>query len=511
MAKILAIDDKQDNLMLVSALLKNLIPDCLVLTSQSGKSGIVTTKKERPDVVLLDIRMPEMDGFEVCRRLKSDESTKHIPVIMITAVAKDSTSRVEGLDSGADAFLTKPIDPSELAAQVKVALRIKYAEDRLRNEKDFLEEMVNKRTKALRESENRFQNLVENLLVGIAIIKNNMIIYQNPEQDRIFGNIYQNTDIRSIRFIHPDDRDQICDFYRKALAGKTDNKPITFRFFPEMSKNAEIDMKWVQFRASRVSFENEKALLFCMIDITRTKELERLVNIEDKMSSLGRIAAGIAHEIRNPLSTINIYLSLLQRYYTNPDHLDCESLDTINESIEKMETASRKIETVIKRVLDFSRPNTPKMGIVDINDCIRGTLEFTEVMLLKNSVGIKTLFQDDLPQCYIESQAISQVILNLISNAVQAMKEMSGNKQITIKTVTENNYICIKISDTGPGIPQGIRDRIFDPFYTTRSSGSGIGLSISHRIVTDHGGFLNVSNIKSGGAQFVIKLPVKSG
>ncbi len=144
--KILAIDDKMDNLVALSALLKNLMPGCAVITAQSGPAGIAKAKVELPDAILLDIVMPDMDGFETCRRLMSDETTKHIPVIMITAIKTDQQSRIKGLDIGANAFLSKPIDEVELVSQVKVALRIKNAEDALREERNSLEISVKERT-----------------------------------------------------------------------------------------------------------------------------------------------------------------------------------------------------------------------------------------------------------------------------------------------------------------------------------------------------------------------------
>lgn len=106
MPKILAIDDKQDNLITISALLKNLIPDCTVITSDSGAEGIKKAEAEQPDAILLDIKMPEMDGYEVCRHLKSNEKTKHIPIVMLTAIKTDPQSRTKGLNLGADAFLS---------------------------------------------------------------------------------------------------------------------------------------------------------------------------------------------------------------------------------------------------------------------------------------------------------------------------------------------------------------------------------------------------------------------
>jgi len=151
MQKILAIDDKLDNLVSLSALLKNLLPGCTVITAQSGMEGIEKAKAEFPDAILLDVKMPGMDGFETCRRLATGESTKHIPVIMLTATTTDPRSLIEGLECGANAFLTKPINQYELVSQVKVALRIKKAEDALRKEKESLDRMVEERTAALRE------------------------------------------------------------------------------------------------------------------------------------------------------------------------------------------------------------------------------------------------------------------------------------------------------------------------------------------------------------------------
>ncbi|WP_321493396.1 response regulator [uncultured Desulfobacter sp.] len=142
---ILAIDDNQDNLVTISVLLKLLIPNSDVITASSGEEGIHKAIIERPDTILLDIHMPGMDGFETCRELKKIEATAFIPVIMLTAVRTDSKSRVRALDIGADAFLTKPIDEAALAAQVRAMLRIKKAEDRLRDENAHLEELVKER------------------------------------------------------------------------------------------------------------------------------------------------------------------------------------------------------------------------------------------------------------------------------------------------------------------------------------------------------------------------------
>lgn len=171
MRKILAIDDQPDNLTTIKAVIINNIPNCEVITALSGKEGIRIAKKEQPDTILLDIIMPQMDGFETCQKLKEDETTKHIPIILVTAIKTDSKSRVRGLDTGADAFVAKPIDAIELSAQVKVMLRIKEAEDKLREEKEALRGDVTKKTSELKVSEEKYQNMFENMLNGFAYHK----------------------------------------------------------------------------------------------------------------------------------------------------------------------------------------------------------------------------------------------------------------------------------------------------------------------------------------------------
>jgi CheY-like chemotaxis protein len=147
--KIMVIDDNTKNLIYVAALLQKYIPECNVETAASGAEDIARVKEGHPDTILLDINMPGMDGFEVCQRLKSDEEIRHIPVILLTGMLKDSNSRIKGLNTGADAFLTKPIGEAELVSQVNAMLRIKKSEDLLRKQKDVLETMVQERTRKL--------------------------------------------------------------------------------------------------------------------------------------------------------------------------------------------------------------------------------------------------------------------------------------------------------------------------------------------------------------------------
>lgn len=149
MPKILAIDDIRENLDFLSSLLTRLIPNCAILTEVSGRSGIEKAFSELPDTILLDVKMPEMDGYEVCDTLKKNDLTRHIPIIMLTGAKMGLAEKIKGLDAGADAFMTKPIEGAELVAQINVMLRIRHAEALLRKEKDLLEGIVQKRSRAL--------------------------------------------------------------------------------------------------------------------------------------------------------------------------------------------------------------------------------------------------------------------------------------------------------------------------------------------------------------------------
>lgn len=180
MSIILAIDDKPDNLVTIKALLNQMKPECKVLTALSGQEGIEIARKTKPDTIILDIIMPGMDGYETCRLLKTDPATKDIPILMLTAIKTDTPSRIKGLQHGADAFFTKPIDPYELSAQVDVLLRIKQTEDLLRQEKRDLLESVDKKTKALLMNEIKLNQIIEGFAIPAFVIgKDHKITHWN--------------------------------------------------------------------------------------------------------------------------------------------------------------------------------------------------------------------------------------------------------------------------------------------------------------------------------------------
>jgi len=401
---------------------------------------------------------------------------------------------------------------------------LKHAEEELRKARDELEQRVLERTselaeankqlaleieehrrtvETLRRSEKRFRDLVENSLTSIAIVQDDQIVYQNPEQRRLLRSLPQSIVPLSFETVHPDDIEKVRKTYENLRSGKVRTAEVDFRFTPPTGKDSKTGMKWVYCRASSIEYRGNDAILVNTVDLTRAKETERLLRIQDKMTSLGHVATGIAHEIRNPLSGINIYLSTLHRMYEHP-----QGLEKTREILDKIQSASEKIESVIKRVMDFSRPSEPEFSMTDINKPIEEAIELASVALRKSGVVITKALTADLPLCNADPHMIEQVILNLITNAAEAMKNFEAEKKIRVSSSTQDGQIRVTVADSGPGVPEEQRAKIFDPFFTTKNGSPGIGLSLSHRIITDHGGTMRVSTSKWGGAEFMIEIPL---
>ena len=290
--KILVIDDKKDNLISITALLRNYLPDCETLIAESGAEGIEIAKREKPDVILLDIIMPKMDGYEVCKRLKEDESTKHVPIVMITAIRTDFESRIKGLEIGADAFLAKPIEPSELSAQINVMFRIKEAEDKLRAEKEGLEEKVLERTNELviantdlKYSEERLRILFESApdayflsdITGIFIDGNkaaeNLVGYKKGE---LIGKNYL-----KLKLLPAKEMLKASKLLLKNVQGKSTG-PDEF-----ILNNKNGSQVTVEILTHPVKMKNKTVVLGIARDITKRKKVQdKLINSENRFKQI---------------------------------------------------------------------------------------------------------------------------------------------------------------------------------------------------------------------------------
>jgi PAS domain S-box-containing protein len=359
----------------------------------------------------------------------------------------------------------------------------------------------------IEKTEQRFRDLVENSPTGICIVQDEQVVYRNPEQQRIFGPLEEGLYPSIYERIHPEDWEKLRGLIQSTLSGHAPQAGIDFRFIRLSGETmGELAMKWLHCRSSLIEHRGRPAVLINMLDVTKAREMERLLHIQARMSSLGHVAAGIAHEIRNPLSGINIYLdagkNILERG---------EDIDKIREVFEKIQSASSKIESVIKRVMDFSKPMEPKLVPIDIHKPIEDALDLSSVTMRKTGIAIETSLAQGLPSCIADPQLIEHVILNLITNASEAMKDMERGKKIRISTFRKGDRICVSVADAGPGVHPNLVQKIFDPFFTTKSSSTGIGLSLCQRIVHDHGGVLGVSTGPLGGAEFTFSIPIRKG
>ena len=356
--------------------------------------------------------------------------------------------------------------------------------------------------KALRESEDKYRTIFETTGTATVIIEEDTTIsLANKEFEKLSG--YSREEVEGKKswtdFVaHKNDLDRMMA-YHTARRIDPNRAPRNYEY-KFIGKHGTVKKVFATFAV----IPGTKKSVGSFLDITRAKELEHLLRIQDKMTSLGRVSAGIAHEIRNPLSGINIYLNTLEKIYDR-----AESLDKVKQILRQIQSASSKIESVIKRVIDFSKPSEPKLVLTDINQPIEEAINLSSVTLRKSGIKIEKILANDLPPCHVDPLLIEEVILNLVTNATEAMKNMDGVKIIKITSSMKKNSILMRVFDSGPGVNSGLKDKIFDPFYTTKNGSTGIGLSLCHRIITDHGGSLEVSTSKLGGAEFVIEIPIK--
>lgn len=357
----------------------------------------------------------------------------------------------------------------------------------------------------VRESEEKYSTLVENSLIGIYIAQDGTILFANRQHAAMHGYTQQELiGMASWKLVHPDSR----EFFRGLVRDRNLGKDVPSEY---EIKGITKDGRAISTlrKVSTVEFLGTKASLVNVMDITRVKEAEHLMRMQDKMASLGRIATGIAHELRNPLSGMNIHLSNLDRIRARIDLPDLEAAEQLNVIVENLKTASGKIETVVKRVMDFSKPSSHQLVQGDINRPLKAALELCAVTLRKLEISVEHHLAADLPKCLVNENMMEEVFVNLISNAAQSLETIDGPRRLSVSTSHRDGEIRVQIEDSGPGIPQDIRERIFEPFFTGRKDGLGIGLSICYRIVQDHQGMMIVGTSRWGGALFEIVIPLR--
>lgn len=241
-------------------------------------------------------------------------------------------------------------------------------------------------------------------------------------------------------------------------------------------------------------------------DITENKSLQDQVIRSERLAATGQLAASIAHEINSPLQAVTILLDTLKNKHMGNNDL--------RENFELLQGVYNNIRDIVKNLLDLNRPGKEQKQDTNVNDIVAKTLTLLRSYLLKSKVNVNLDLCSKTPNILASPQQLNHVFLNLINNAIEAMVSGSGpNKgnEIDIKSTLRDENIIIKVSDNGPGLSDKDFHHIFDPFYTTKKQmGLGVGLSICHDIITDHGGEIRAENAPEGGAVFEIILPLTS-
>jgi len=220
----------------------------------------------------------------------------------------------------------------------------------------------------------------------------------------------------------------------------------------------------------------------------------------EKWAMVGKLAAGVAHSIRNPLTSVKMRLFSMER------HLHLSS--TQKEDFEVISEEIRHIDAIVRNFLEFSRPPKLKMARISPSEVVDMTLQLLRHRLDLYGVKVEVKRLRLLPEILADPEQLKEVLVNLLVNACEAMP---GGGQVAIseevRAGAEGRAVVLKVSDNGPGIPQSIQDKVFQPFYSTKEEGTGLGLSIASRIVEEHGGSLNVASRENEGATFIITLP----
>ncbi len=281
MTSILLIDDNKTNIVLLEKILTVNFPGIEFLAETTSTEGIKTAKIKKPDTILLDIQIPDMNGFEACKILKATKETKHIPVLFITAVHDNSESKIRGLEMGADGFISKPFIIGELVAQVKVMLRIKKAEDELREKNIHLEEIVEKRTKELEESEKRYKSIFQNNNSVMLLInpENGVLIDANPATCNFYGYSYEELLKKNL-----------LDIVYSAKRTLVDERDILLSFrqnhYFSMHQLANGLVREVEIYSGEVPVTGETKRLCIVHDITQRREVEKKIKESEELYRL---------------------------------------------------------------------------------------------------------------------------------------------------------------------------------------------------------------------------------
>ncbi len=451
---------------------------------EDGEQALDAARENPPDLVLTDVMMPRMDGFELLRALRADPSTAAVPVIMLSARAGEE-AETEGLEAGADDYLVKPFTARELMARVGSHI----AMHRLRLELTAKEREL--RTKA-EKAEQQYRSILESISEGFLFL------------DRDWRILYANQQVAAIGAVNP-----LAilgeSFWDIAIGIENTKFAAAFREAMETGRVTHVEdfyqpsQRWIQASA----YPSPDGLSIFGRDVTETRIQQEKLLLSEKLAATGRLAATIAHEINNPLeSVLNlIYLARTSR----------AQITKIREYLETAEKELNRVSHIARHTLGFYRETSVPTSI-DLAALIEEVLAVYDSRLRASSIEVVRDFAI-VPAVRALRGELHQVFSNLISNAIDAMRG-GGWLRITIAEPDQGRDpgILVAIADNGIGIPEENISRLFEPFFTTKpSAGTGLGLWVVRQFVASWGGAITVqsnTDAQDHGTTFTIFLPL---
>jgi signal transduction histidine kinase/DNA-binding response OmpR family regulator len=536
--RLLIVEDDVEMVELMQSMLK--LVRCQVQVAYSGDDALSLLRQEAAagheiDLVLLDIMVPEMDGYEVIARVKADPVLRNTSIIMTTAL--DSVSnKTLGLGLGADDYLTKPFDPQELLARIDAVMRIRRSEQALRRRNQELSALIeiNRMVTSSLELDEVLEATMHGIREILQVEAGSLVLVDEEiggvafrrtfSPDRgwitgrtiqpeggIVGHVVQSGESKLVNNVERDPHfstevDEEADFTaRTILCVPLKIRDRVIGAIEVINKLdgafTDQDLELLQAMAASVAVALDNANLYSeLADFAR--ELERsqaqLVQAE-KMAAIGRLAASIAHEINNPLQAIHNSLHLSLHEGVGDD----KRLQYVNMAQAEVQ---RLIE-IVQRMLDFYRPSRGGIVPTDVSSIVENVLALAHKRLQHGGVHVHTRLNPDLPLVPMVADQITQVFLNIVINAIEAMPA-GGDLQLEMMPSEDGEWVLAYFRDTGPGMSAEQITNLFEPFYTTKPNGTGLGLAISYGIVERHGGVIEVSSQPGQGVTFLVKLPV---
>lgn len=485
-----------------------------VSTASDGMSGLELCEEISPQIVITDIRMPGMDGIQVLETIK--KQFPEIEVIVATAFGEmDVTIRALQLD--ASDFITKPINNDALNIALDRAKNRYTTKKQLQDYTLFLEEGWSETTRELMETFAFQNNLIESSMDGImGCDARDTVVTFNKSMEQMLG--YSKKEVagrmRFGQFFSPGEERRIRQELDSERYGGSKR---LFLFETALMGKAKDESRKipVQLSASMLMNEGQADGLVCFFrDLREIRKLEREMEDQarilhqDKMMSLGRLAASVVHEINNPLAGILNYSRLMSRILARGPLAE-DRQEKFTQYLDLVENETSRCSQIVSSLLTFSRKSPPSFGEVRVEELLHRCILMSQHKLELSNIRLDQNIETDIPEILGDMNQLQQCVINLIFNAIDAMPE-GGAILVAGQHDQAGQQVTITVKDTGTGISQEDLCHIFEPFFTTKKEGYGVGLGLStlYGIIERHHGRVEVDSQPGEGSAFTLVFPL---